>query len=130
MSVIPSLTARLVQLQALAAFLDTGSNHATFIFYDDSKPANTSIAANNSAKLVTLTLPTPCFKQALADGIELYPSDTATVIKTGTATWARLYNGDGAVVADFSIGTDIVLNNEDLVVGSSLTLDSIILKPA
>lgn len=129
MSVTPSLAAGLAQLQALANFIDMGSDNATFIFYDDSKPIDTTVAAINSAKLVTLVLPKPCFKQLLTDGIELFPSDTATIIKTGTAIWARLYNADGVVVADFSVGADIVLNNEDLVLGSSLTLDSIILKP-
>ncbi|WOE40684.1 hypothetical protein [Acinetobacter chinensis] len=129
MSVMPSLAAGLVQLQALANFLDMGSDNATFIFYDDSKPNSTNVAANNSAKLVTLVLPKPCFKQLLIDGIELHPSGTAVSIKTGTAIWARLLNGNGVVVADFSVGTDIVLNNEDLVLGASLTLNSIILKP-
>lgn len=129
MSVIPSLAAGLAQLQALAEFLDSGSNNATFIFYDDSKPIDTTVAANNSAKLVTLVLQKPCFKQLLSDGIELFPSDAATIIKTGTAIWARLYNGNGVIVADFAVGTDILLNNNDLVLGSSLTLDSIILKP-
>lgn len=35
----PSLKASLVQLQALATYLDQGSSNASFIFYDDTKPA-------------------------------------------------------------------------------------------
>ncbi|WP_234857102.1 hypothetical protein [Acinetobacter junii] len=130
MSVIPSLAAGLAQLQALAEFLDSGSSNATFIFYDDSKPANVMIAANISAGLVTLTLPKPCFKELKSNGIELFPSDVATVTKTGTAVWARLYNGNGDAVADFAVGTDITMTNSSLVLGASLTMNSITLSPS
>lgn len=123
----PSLAASLAMLQGLANFIDAGSNHATFVFYDDAQPANTTIAADDAAKLVTCTLPKPCFKQVLPDGIELYPSDSATVIKTGTATWVRLFNGNGQVVADFEVGTDITMASTDLVVGGTLSMPSIIL---
>lgn len=130
MSVIPSMAAGLAQLQALASFLDTGSSNATFIFYDDTKPPNVTIAANNSAALVTLTLPKPCFKELKTNSIELYPSDVATVTKTGTATWARLYNGNGDAVADFSVGTEITLANPSLALGSTLMINSIVLRPS
>lgn len=123
----PSLSAGLAQLQALAAFIDKGSNSATFIFYDNNKPASTTVAADNSAKLVTLNLPDPCFKSVGADFIELQPTDTGTVIKTGTAKWARLFNGEGAVVADFAVGTDISLANTNLTIGGTLNISSITL---
>lgn len=129
MSVIPSVAAGLAQLQALANFLDSGSSNATFIFYDDTKPADVTVAANLSARLVTLTLPKPCFKTLNADNIELNPTDASTVIKTGTAIWARLYNGNGDGVADFAVGTDITLANPDLVLGSTLMINSIVLRP-
>lgn len=125
-----SLAAGLAQLQALANFLDQGSSYATFIFYDDTKPANVNIAANTSAKLVTLTLPKPCFKQLNTDSIELHQTDAATVIKTGTATWARLLNGENNAVADFEVGTDITLANPNLVLGSTLMMNSLILRPS
>ena len=125
----PSLSASLAQLQALALFIDQGSNSATFIFYSDTKPANTTISANDSAKLVTLTLPKPCFKSIESDHIQLEASDVGTVIKAGTATWVRLFNGENRVVADFSVGTDITLANTNLVVGGTLNITSIKLYP-
>ena len=128
--ITPSLAAGLAQLQALASFIDQGSENATFIFFDDIKPANVNIAANTSAKLVTLTLPKPCFKQLNTDSIELHQTDAATVIKTGTATWARLINGEGNAVADFAVGSDITLANQDLVLGSTLMMNSILLRPS
>lgn len=128
--IIPSLSAGLAQLQALASFIDSGSNNATFIFYNDTKPSSVTTPANNSAKLVTLTLPKPCLKKLNADNIELNQTDAATVIKGGTAVWARLFNGDNEAVADFGVGTDITLANPDLVLGGTLMMNSIILRPS
>jgi len=125
-----SLAAGLAQLQALANFLDQGSANATFIFYDDTKPASVAVATNNSAKLVTLTLPKPSIKKVNTDHIELNQTDAATVIKSGTAVWARLYSGEGEAVADFAIGSDITLANPALVVGSTLMINSLILRPS
>lgn len=128
MSVIPSLQASLVQLQSLSNFIDTGSSNATFVFYDNTKPSSTSVAASESAKLVSIELPKPCFKQLLADGIELNATSSFTVVKTGTAVWARLYNGNGTVVADFAVGIDITMTNPNLVLGGTEKLDSFILR--
>ena len=126
----PSLNASLSLLQALTLFIDKGSVNATFTFYDDAKPANTTIAANDAAKLVTLELEKPCFKQINTDSIDLIPTSEETVIKTGTAVWARLFNGEGQVVADFDCVVDMVLNTRALVLGGSFKLDSITLKPS
>lgn len=125
-----SLAAGLAQLQALANFLDQGSTNATFVFYDDEKPAVVAVAANNSARLVTLTLPKPSIKQVHADSVELNQTDAATVIKSGAAVWARLFNGEGEAVADFAVGSDITLANPDLVLGSTLMMNSLILRPS
>ena len=125
-----SLQAGLAQLQALANYIDQGSVNATFIFYDDTKPANVTVVVNNSAKLVTLTLPKPSIKQVNTDHIELNQTDAATVIKSGAAVWARLFNGEGKAVADFAVGSDITLANPNLVLGSTLMMNSLILRPS
>lgn len=126
----PSIEAGLIQLQALAAYIDQGSSNATFVFYSDSKPASVTTAANNTAKLATLTLPKPCFKKLNTNSIELNQTDAATVIKTGEAIWARLFNGEGKAVADFAVGTDITLANPSLILGSTLMMNSIVLRPS
>ena len=125
-----SLAAGLAQLQALANFLDQGSANATFVFYNDTKPADLTLATNSSAKLVTLTLPKPSIKQVNTDHIELNQTDAATIIKSGTAVWARLFNGEGKAVADFTVGSDITLANPELVLGSTLMMNSLILRPS
>ena len=116
-------------IQAFANFMDSGSQSATVIFYEGVQPANTSVAADSNNALVTLVFPEPCIKEVTPTYVELHPTDTATVIKAGTATWARIYNGAGEVVADLTVGTDIALANTNLALGGSLSITSIKLRP-
>lgn len=125
-----SLQAGLAQLQALASYIDKGGTNATFIFYSDEKPESLAAAADEAAKLVILTLPKPCFKKLNLDSIELHQTDAGTVTKAGIAVWARLFNGEGKAVADFEVGTDIILTNPNLVIGSTLMMNSLILRPS
>lgn len=124
-----SINARLAMIQAFAEFMDSGSQSATVIFYEGVQPANTSVAADSNNALVTLVFPEPCIKETTTTYVELHPTDTATVIKTGTATWARIYNGAGEVVADLTVGTDIALANTNLALGGTLSVTSIKLRP-
>ncbi len=124
-----SVKAKLAMIQAFASFLDNGSQSATVIFYEGEQPESPDVAADTSKTLVKVTLPEPCIKEVTATHVELQPSDTATVIKAGTASWARIYNGAGEAAADLTIGTDISLANTNLVVGGTLTIQSIKLKP-
>lgn len=124
-----SVKARLAMIQAFANFMDSGSQSATVIFYESAQPATPSVAADPTKALVTLTLPEPCIKEVTTSYVELHPSDTATVTKTGTATWARIYNGASEVAADLTVGTDITLANTNLVVGGTLNIQSIKLRP-
>lgn len=124
-----SINARLAMIQAFSEFMDSGSQSATVIFYEGVQPASPAITADSNNALVTLTLPEPCIKEVTTSYVELHPSDTATVTKTGTATWARIYNGASEVAADLTVGTDITLANTNLVVGGTLNIQSIKLRP-
>ena len=124
-----SIKAKLVMAQAKAVWMDSGANSATIVFYEGAQPATPETAADSNNALVTLTFPEPCFKEATASHIELYPTDAATVTKTGTATWARIYNGAGEVVDDLAVGTDISLANTNLVLGGTLSVTSFKLRP-
>lgn len=126
----PSKAASLVMLQALVTqYLDEGSANATLVFYDDDKPSSVNIEATNTAKLLTLTFPKPSLKTVTADHIELFATNASIVIKTGTAKWARLYNGSGVAVVDATVGTDIILDNYNLVLGANVKLDAVYLNP-
>lgn len=129
MSVTPSLSAGLAQLEALANFIDEGSSNATFTVYSGTKPANTTSAADSSNALCALTFEKPCLLAVNTANITLKPTANASVTKSGTATWARLYNGNGVVVADFVVGTDVTLTSNDLVAGGVLQMSSITLTP-
>ena len=124
-----SINARLAMIQAFANFMDNGNQSATVIFYEGVQPANTSVAADSNNALVTLVFPEPCIKETTATYIELHPTDTGSVVKTGTATWARIFNGAGEVAADLTVSTDISLANTNLVMGGTLFIQSIKLRP-
>ncbi|WP_347473220.1 hypothetical protein ABEF86_16220 (plasmid) [Acinetobacter thermotolerans] len=124
-----SINARLAMIQAFSEFMDSGSQSATVIFYEGVQPVDTSVAADSNNALVTLVFPEPCIKDVTPTYVELHPTDTGSVIKTGTATWARIYNGAGEVAADLTVSTDISLANTNLVVGGTLFIQSIKLRP-
>ncbi|GAB00798.1 MULTISPECIES: hypothetical protein [Acinetobacter] len=124
-----SINARLAMIQAFANFMDNGSQSATVIFYEGVQPVDTSVAADSNNALVTLVFPEPCIKETTPTYVELHPTDTGSVIKTGTATWARIYNGAGEVAADLTVGTDISLANTNLALGGTLSVTSIKLRP-
>ena len=124
-----SINARLAMIQAFANFMDSGSQSATVIFYEGVQPADTSVVADSNNALVTLVFPEPCIKETTATYVELHPTDTGSVIKTGTATWARIFNGAGEVAADLTVSTDISLANTNLVMGGTLFIQSIKLRP-
>ena len=124
-----SVNARLAMIQAFATFMDSGSQSATVIFYEGVQPASTAVAADSNNALVTLVFPEPCIKETTATYVEFHPTDTGNVVKAGTATWARIYNGAGEVAADLTVGTDITLANTNLALGGSLSITSIKLRP-
>ena len=124
-----SVNARLAMIQAFSEFMDNGSQSATVIFYEGVQPASPAITADSNNALVTLTFPEPCIKETTPTYVELHPTDTGSVIKTGTATWARIFNGAGEVAADLTVGTDISLANTNLVVGGTLFIQSVKLRP-
>ena len=124
-----SINARLAMIQAFASFMDNGSQSATVIFYEGVQPTDTSVAADPNNALVTFVFPEPCIKETTPTYVEFHPTDTGSVIKGGTAAWARIYNGAGEVAADLTVGTDISLANTNLVVGGTLFIQSIKLRP-
>ena len=124
-----SVKARLGMIQAFANFMDSDNQSATVIFYEGVQPTSPGVAADSDSALVILTFPKPCIKEITPTYVELHPTDAATVIKAGTATWARIFNGVGEVAADLTVGADISLANTNLVLGGTLSITSIKLRP-
>lgn len=131
MTITASQTAQLLALQAYAAFLDSGSG-AYFVYYSGDKPTSIDVAANSENALCTLTLPKPCLKQVLSNGIELHETYSALAMQAGVVTFARLYNGNHEPFADFDVGlsgADITLNNTEIALGSLQKLDGVFFNP-
>ena len=124
-----SVNARFAMIQAFANFMDNGNQSASVTFYEGVQPASPAVTVDSNNALVTLVFPEPCIKETTPTYVELHPTDTATVIKTGTAAWARIFNGAGEVAADLTVGTDIALTNTNLALGGSLSITSIKLRP-
>ena len=124
-----SINARLAMIQAFSEFMDNGSQSATVIFYEGVQPASPAVAADPNNALVTLVFPEPCIKETTPTYVEFHPTETGNVIKSGTAAWARIYNGAGEVAADLTVGTDISLANTNLALGGTLFIQSIKLRP-
>ena len=124
-----SINVRLAMIQAFSEFMDDGSQSATVIFYEGVQPLNPSVAADSNNALVTLVFPEPCIKETTPTYVELHPTDTGSVIKAGTTSWARIYNGAGEVAADLTVGTDISLANTNLALGGSLQVNSFKIRP-
>lgn len=124
-----SIKSKLAMAQSLATFMDSGASSATITFYEGAQPAAPETTADSNNALVTCVFPEPCFKEITANYVELHPTDTATVIKTGTATWARIYNGLNEAVADLTVGTDIALANTNLALGGTLSVQSFKIRP-
>jgi hypothetical protein len=129
MSVNTSIEAGLAGIQAHTVFLDRGDQNATIVFFSGEKPATVSTPADDNQKLVTLTLPKPCFKSSGADYIELHQTDAALVTRAGTATWARIFSGEEKGYIDIPVGDGISLANPDLALGSTLMVNSFKLRP-
>ena len=125
----PSHVVKMAMLQAIAVNLDQGDGHANMVYYDGARPSSEEMAADLSARLVTLTLPKPCVKQVNENSIELHSSDAAMAIKTATATWARLFNSAGQPVIDLDMGVEIQLDSYEIVLGSTQQLDAIFIEP-
>lgn len=124
-----SINAQLAMIQSFANFMDSGNQSANVIFYQGVQPTSPAIAVDPNNALVMLTFPEPCIKETTPTYVELQPTDAATVNKTGTATWARIYNGAGEVAADLTVGTDILLTNQNLVLGGSFQINSFKIRP-
>jgi len=85
------------RLAGTLAFLDTGSNACVRI-YGGTRAATVNDAPG-SAMLVEVTLTKPA--GTIADNkLTMTQAQDGTAINNGTATWARIVNGNGATVMD------------------------------
>lgn len=109
--------------------LDAGGGPGIVEIYNGTIPATAATAVTTQTKLGTLTLSDPC--GSVTDGMLTLDAITqdSSADASGTATWARLKDSTGAVVADVDItttggGGTLQMNNISIVAGGPILISA------
>ena len=90
------------RLQGVINFLDTGAGNAAVRIYGSTRAASVDDVPG-SAMLVQVALSKPC--GTVTGGVlTLTQLENGMVANSGTATWARVVNGDGDTAFDADAG--------------------------
>lgn len=114
---------------AVVDSIDAGAGAGTLKLYSGTIPTNADTAIGAQVLLATLTFSDPAFGNA-SNGVataSAITSDTSADA-TGTATWARIADSNGATVMDVTVGTsgeDINLNTNSIVAGATVAVTSL-----
>lgn len=117
-------------LDAVATKIDADASPGYIEVRTGSQPANANTAASGTL-LATITLDDPAFTGAASSGsLTLDVSGTPTdssADNTGTAGWARVYDGGGNAIFDGSVtasggGGDFIITSTSVTSGQSVTL--------
>jgi len=116
------------RLSGTIAFLDTGAGNAAVRIYGEIRPA-TPADTPTSVMLVQVSLTKPC-GTVTAGVLTLTQLEDGLIAETGTATWARIVNGDGATAFDCDCGAgigawEVQLPQTTLFAGGSARLTSV-----
>lgn len=119
---------------AYAAALDADAAAGYMEFYTGTQPAGPNTAVTSQTKLGTVTFSVTA--GSVAGRVFTFGAVTqdSAADATGTATWARAYDGAGVAVSDHSAGNagsgpggadpGIVLNTADIVAGGPIQVTS------
>lgn len=122
--------ARNAMANAFAALFDAaaGSPNAGYIrFYSGTQPTNGGDALGAHTLLAELRFSFPAFGSASSGVVTANSIASANAVANGTATWARLLDGDGNFIADVDVGTSgatINLVSTTTVVGQPVQISS------
>jgi hypothetical protein len=119
---------RTTRITAVLTAIDAATGAGTGKLYSGTRPA-TGAAVTTQTLLATLTFSTT--SGTVSNGVLTFSAITAdsSADADGTATWARIADGDGNFVADLSVGAtgsgaDIILNNVNIVAGGEVSISS------
>lgn len=87
------------RLTAVLTNLDTGAGNARIRVYDGARPL-WGIAAGNVLVEIVLNKPSGVVDTRV---LTLSASNAGLVLKTGTATWARVFNANGDIAFDADV---------------------------
>jgi hypothetical protein len=111
-----STAAKAAALTAWLGLLEAGSGPGKLRIYSGTQPATGGGALSGNTLLVEFTLNDPA---SSAGAFSTSPAVSATAAASGTATWGRLVDSDGNVVADGAVGSELTLSSSSITSGNS-----------
>lgn len=122
-------TAQQGAMDAVVDLIDAGSGAGTIKIYTGTQPATGDTALSGNTLLGTLTFSDPAFGATNSSGVATASSITSdtSADATGTATWARIQDSNGANVFDCDVGTSgatINLNSVSITSGGTIAITS------
>ena len=112
------------EANALAALCNNGA----IKIYSGTQPASPDTALSGNTLLATLTFGATAFGAAVAGVLTANAISSGVAAATGTATFARIYESDGATpLADITVGTsgaDLNLSTISIVAGATVSVSS------
>jgi hypothetical protein len=121
-------TVRTARAQVLATAIDTGSTGpATLKIYTGGRPAP-GAAITSQQLLVTLQFQNPCAQSVTVGVLTLKPLAEQMAIGNGAPAWGRIFNRDGAFVADLDVGppesgADLEIPTDELLAGALVRIN-------
>lgn len=119
---------RTTRITAVLTAIDYATGAGTLKIYSGTRPA-TGAAVTTQTLLATLTFSST--SGTVSNGVLTFSAITkdSSADADGTATWARIQDGDAAFVADLDVGAtgsgkDIILNNVNIVAGGEVSISS------
>jgi len=116
--------------EQIVAAIDAGTGPGTLDFYTAAQPASANVAVSDQVLLGTLTFSDPC--ATVTAGVVAFDAITQdnAADASGTATWARAYDSEGAAVCDFNVsdlaGTGAIkMNTVTVVAGGPILINSL-----
>lgn len=122
-----STAVRNARIAAIGDAIDAGTGPAaSLVIYTDPRPASVETTVTTQVAIVTLEFPVPA--ASVGDGIlTLAPLTETMTTANGTPAWARIFDRDGAAVADLDVGppgsdADIILPADKIYRGATVAI--------
>lgn len=131
MTIKLSTVVRQNRAQVLADAIDGGATPGKLRIYDGTRPAfGVPPVPGSQDLLAELTFSSPP-EASVTNGVLVFNSiaQDASADDSGTATWARIVNGDNTVIMDMDVTTtagsgDVKLNSVDIIQGGPVSIVS------
>lgn len=132
--ITPSVAVRNAILTAIKTALEVGTQASTIAIYTGAKPSGPDSSVTSQIKLGTLTFSDTSIG-SVSNGELTFGAITqdTSADNTGTATWARMFDGNGLAVIDVDVGTIggnafLQMNTVAVVATGPITMSSCVIR--